>query len=626
MGTRDIVGSPEAMDGNPRNLSPAPEVPSNSGRIPDPQASSSRQKAGQAPDPRATSTRQASGQAPDLQALRRQQAAGRASGSQASSTQQASGETHDGVPHIHYEPPQRPGPVNPRKKLAPVPGIMPKERKKLLGNRLRVTAQKARRDIFKYDAIDKEHVRLIRLHQGSPGDEQGSPEDDIRIDLLTVPFKDLGHARRFEALSYNWGEGMAARPLHVVPMRSTGPSRNVYEVVESLRHRQMWVKYNLFEALYHLRSAEQDIWLWVDAICIDQTNAAEKEEQVARISNIYVAADNVIIWLGEGDEHHRTTNAIKLLKDLAHVDQQEQIFTDSKRLGHWLDLTFLMRSTWFSRRWVIQELALAKNAVVYCGNDSLHWDDLCDGISIFIQSEDTIRKEFHNSKDFNYDWHQLEDTEALPAKILVEKAGDIFLKNARSGLFVPKKSLETLVSSLFAFHTSDPRDTINGVINISREYVGLSSLEQAQDPSPAEPQPQTRTRLNTTRRTYSTHIAPVQHRAREPPPAPNYSKDVLEVYVTFLRWIFKSTGRIDILCRHWAIPELEREEVGYHQDLVKLPSFIKLTTESPFGNVDDKWCRQNADSLVGLPGMSPYSACERETQADIEVSTREAGG
>lgn len=508
-----------------------------------------------------------------------------------------------------YRPPKRQPPANPRRQSTPVPGTAPKA---ALGDRLRLAADRANKHNFKYDPIRADQVRLMKL-------ERGEPNDPIKIAVMTVPFQMLGDRYLFEALSYHWGEDNASRPLFIRDISRPPPKiASLYQSADHLRRREIRVKYNLYEALYHLRSSAQDLWFWVDALCIDQDNPKEKEVQVARIADIYVAAENVLIWLGEGNKH--TRRAIKLLRDLASVEQQSEIFADRKRLPEWKDLTHLMKASWFSRRWVIQELALAKNAIVYCGNEEIHWNDVRDGVSLFVESEDLIRAVFHQSPDFDHDYHALEDPEPLAAKILIEKVGDVFRKNARADSFVATQGLEDLVSSLFAFHTSDPRDTINALINISKEGIGLGARVRAQVEARSQSRRQQTAILDAVQQS---HIAPVLHLGKKHPPPPSYRKDLLDVYVDFLKWIVDSTGSINVLCRHWAIPERSRQESGY-PELVKLPTWIKVTSEGPFKHTEQSWYRQNADSLVGLPGESPYNACDRYNDAKIEFYVHEA--
>ena len=54
-----------------------------------------------------------------------------------------------------------------------------------------------------------------------------------------------------------------------------------------------------------------DEYLWTDALCIDQSNFQERASQVELMGRIYSSADDVIVWLGEEDDH--TENGLSAL-------------------------------------------------------------------------------------------------------------------------------------------------------------------------------------------------------------------------------------------------------------------------------------------------------------------------
>lgn len=151
---------------------------------------------------------------------------------------------------------------------------------------------------------------------------------------------------------------------------------------------------DLLGALRALREPRQDRWLWADAICIDQANVDEKNLQIETISKIYgqaeslyssrplfrpklfriVPADHVsrCIWLGESDS--ATSMAFNFIQRevLEFQDFGELCDTNyaSRKWGAVLDL---FQRQWFSRRWVVQEIALARKAMIYCGLDEMSW-------------------------------------------------------------------------------------------------------------------------------------------------------------------------------------------------------------------------------------------------------------
>lgn len=53
--------------------------------------------------------------------------------------------------------------------------------------------------------------------------------------------------------------------------------------------------------------------LWIDAICINQSDIKEREEQVARMAHIYKRARRVVVWLGDTDEDHNGGLALRTM-------------------------------------------------------------------------------------------------------------------------------------------------------------------------------------------------------------------------------------------------------------------------------------------------------------------------
>jgi hypothetical protein len=64
--------------------------------------------------------------------------------------------------------------------------------------------------------------------------------------------------------------------------------------------QKFWVRQNLWDFLDRARhdhrlNTEQ---LWIDALCIDQENVAERQHQVRQMGDIYANAEVVVSWLG----------------------------------------------------------------------------------------------------------------------------------------------------------------------------------------------------------------------------------------------------------------------------------------------------------------------------------------
>lgn len=148
---------------------------------------------------------------------------------------------------------------------------------------------------------------------------------------------------------------------------------------------------NLQSALVHLRSPERPRSLWVDAVCIDQLSAEEKEVQVARMGKVYRLATRVIAWLGpEKDDSTRAINTLIWIGNQVQADFSLWLVKPSE--GHIIHPSFrdadapvpleaedtraiywLLSRTWFERLWVRQEVLLSESGVVQCGLYQAPW-------------------------------------------------------------------------------------------------------------------------------------------------------------------------------------------------------------------------------------------------------------
>ncbi|KAJ4862542.1 heterokaryon incompatibility protein (HET) domain-containing protein [Trichoderma breve] len=181
-------------------------------------------------------------------------------------------------------------------------------------------------------------IRLIHLEAAA------HLTDDLRCTLAEVA---LDSNPVYKALSYSWD---AQTPSH--PIECDGAT--------------LLITQNCMAALRRLRSMD-DLTLWIDGICIDQTSIAERSAQVALMRDIYKQAAEVIVWLGEEDEPSK--RAIGCLEDIALMS------VDKERMERCLPILLGLQRSWFSRMWTIQEVALPSQQLVrvLCGSVSLPW-------------------------------------------------------------------------------------------------------------------------------------------------------------------------------------------------------------------------------------------------------------
>ena len=158
-------------------------------------------------------------------------------------------------------------------------------------------------------------------------------------------------APAYTAVSYTWGDGEAS------------------EVI-LLDGRPFNVRVNLWSCLYYVgQAARSAAWryMWVDAICINQANIAEKNAQVGSMDEIYRKATCVSVWLGlvpMPDMFSPLPPEVLPIKTLEIEDFDW--FGDIKDLAN--------RPYWY-RSWVVQEFLLGQDVELYCSNTRMKWDD-----------------------------------------------------------------------------------------------------------------------------------------------------------------------------------------------------------------------------------------------------------
>ncbi|KAH8802603.1 heterokaryon incompatibility protein-domain-containing protein [Xylogone sp. PMI_703] len=219
-----------------------------------------------------------------------------------------------------------------------------------------------------YRPLTSRQYRLLTL---LPGAESAPIQTTLRhVNLEDKP--------SFDALSYEWG-----------PESTNNSQVYVDNVLFTIRH-------NLWLFLKRLRASSHNAHhIYADAICINQSDNEEKGHQVALMSEIYMRAKKVLVWLGEHDPSSemvfgtnlqdyvdgmpRGFRALPCLLPITiplHIaNRAKQVSrrfgSGTERVSAWTSL--LSRSYW-NRTWIIQEFLLARSVVIYCGADHMSGD------------------------------------------------------------------------------------------------------------------------------------------------------------------------------------------------------------------------------------------------------------
>lgn len=238
----------------------------------------------------------------------------------------------------------------------------------MLGNVL--WDRQSKRDMYEVLPTWNKSFRVLRVSQIALSRHDSGLS--IRFDTITP---NAGHVYR--ALSYTWGEASSSDPIIYVETKGGGRAH--------LRIRR-----NLSNFLWRYVKHEgpQAGPLFIDALCIDQQDISEKNQQVTMMDKIFEGATTVIAWLGEADQ-----DCCRLFEQLERSDRRRS------RLGASLHRTLLGRDLnrvasnadlqrywqnvstrpFFSRTWIVQEIGLARDIAVWCGPYAVSWEAFSSG-------------------------------------------------------------------------------------------------------------------------------------------------------------------------------------------------------------------------------------------------------
>jgi hypothetical protein len=229
------------------------------------------------------------------------------------------------------------------------------------------------------------------------------PQTRIELEIRHTSIDDSGPP--YTALSYVWGDVKMTIEIQI-------------------NGQPFAIGYNLYAALKQLLQNGVYSWLWVDAICIHQSDTEEKSWQVNQMRTIYSRSDLVYIWLGLGsDENNKAMDFVcrvgpralasgaldlwpdwkprkevrdyietrppsqqvdvnadgvtgselaRFIFDLLHEDDLRVPASSQGSLG--AGICDLLRREYWHRIWIVQEVALTKEALVLCGEKSVSLD------------------------------------------------------------------------------------------------------------------------------------------------------------------------------------------------------------------------------------------------------------
>ena len=229
-------------------------------------------------------------------------------------------------------------------------------------------------------------IRLLAILPGRFG-------DPIKCTLSTVCLDD---EPAFEALSYTWGSMSRASSL----------------ICDS---KSLHVTSNLYEGLQRLRRRKSVRVIWVDAVCINQDDVGERNQQILYMARIYKQAKQVVVWLGvTSDENDLVPTSANKQNWIINTMSKYSRKRSRQLPGSWLQH---FNRPWSLRVWIIQEIVFAQKVTVIHGRQKIPWRDFAK-ISDDVEERVSSAQGHHNLADDSNlidammsvyaidDWHQ----------------------------------------------------------------------------------------------------------------------------------------------------------------------------------------------------------------------------
>jgi hypothetical protein len=348
---------------------------------------------------------------------------------------------------------------------------------------------------YQYIALQNTEFRLLKI----------LPERKtmIKCDIIHVSFDDP--TSEYLAISYAWGDA--------------GKTRKV-----QLGDCSVDIGASLHGALKALRQKKDAVFVWADALCIDQNNRDERTHQVQKMTRIYSMAKSVAVWLGP--EADRSDLAIELLLALSHQSSYPKGIshligspTGQQKLAATVSL--FEREYW-SRLWVVQEIFNARSVVVYCGSTNVPWAVYKRASDIFGQHRAEIDRCLLPSPRSSSRPTISANSQFSHSQVLVYQ-GPRSLSDVRSQIGLGEGAILKVLRAFRRKLASDPKDKLYGILGV---------LPQV------------------TRKEFRV----------------DYSLSVKDIYTEIVDYVVKTTESVDIICDAIHFP--------LHTGSASLPSFV----------------------------------------------------
>jgi hypothetical protein len=237
--------------------------------------------------------------------------------------------------------------------------------KKALATRVDSSRKQKFSEMEPYRYKPLEHPRDIRLLRLGHLDSFA----DVTCEIIHAS---LEQAPEYEAISYTWGD----------------PSPTCCVSVDGYRLRVPATAYEIIQGRCTVRGPR---YLWMDFVCMDQSNGDEKKIQIPLMRDIYRGSSRVIAWLGNAPDGHNVDALLKWVdRELRPIELRRKAFQRRGMLqgnyglepryfvtpAQFAALFNLLNNPFWQRVWIKQEIALGTEVHIVYSGYYVSWETL----------------------------------------------------------------------------------------------------------------------------------------------------------------------------------------------------------------------------------------------------------
>jgi hypothetical protein len=248
---------------------------------------------------------------------------------------------------------------------------------------------------FTYNPLEvtKPQIRLVHLRPLSTiGGHQSGQRQKLSCSIQSVF---LDENPTYTALSYTWGQQDPNSTIFVKDDNDDPSSETTISITPSLE-----------TALLKVRDNSEIIKIWIDQVCINQSDIPERNSQVLLMKTIYEKAEKVLVWLGPA--YAESDHLLRILNEVGEQASQAGLFDDDKsksEKAHAFEVSlsklhksdrlrprftipteslrsFVVRP-WWTRVWVVQEISVASSVTFVCGDQRISYDHLHNALQFY---------------------------------------------------------------------------------------------------------------------------------------------------------------------------------------------------------------------------------------------------